>query len=132
MLKGLTARRCLVATLYLIVCELDEGIVLLGQLGGQHGLVALPQLVLALLDHALADELHLLEREQGLLAVTHQVRRAVRAARALRSHLGSARLRILHAFQGGRSDRQLFALVQSLDLVAQVLGHFVCKYRMEE
>lgn len=55
----LTARSRLVTSLDLIVCELDECIVLFGQLCGKHGVVLFAQKFLALLQHALAYQLDL-------------------------------------------------------------------------
>lgn len=108
----------------MVVGEFDKCVVLLGQLGGQHGIVLFPQGVLSFLEHTLADHLYLFEREQGLLRVLDHTRGAVRPAGTVRAHLGAARFRVLHALSSV-VERELLPAVQSFDLFRDVLGHFL-------
>lgn len=114
--------RRFVASLYLVVGEFDKCVVLLGQLGGQHGIVLFPQGVLSFLEHTLADHLYLFEREQRLLRVLDHARGAVRPAGTVRAHLGAARFRVLHTL--AVVEGELLPAVQSFDLFRDVLGHF--------
>jgi len=56
-------------SLQLILVELKEGLVLLCNLHHEHAFILLAQLALSLLDHLLANEAHLTEREQSHVAL---------------------------------------------------------------
>lgn len=109
----------------MVVGEFDKCVVLLGQFGGQHGIVLFPQGVLSFLEHTLANHLYLFEREQRLLRVLDHARGAVRPAGTVRAHLGAARFRVLHALRSTVVERELLPAVQSFDLFRDVLGHFL-------
>lgn len=110
-LGEVTRGAVLVALLYLVVRELDKGVVLLGQLGVEDAIVLFSDVVLTLLDHPLADQADLTEGEQGLVPARrggHQGRRS-----------GGGR-RTVGALAGIES--QLLPSVQLLDLLADVAG----------
>lgn len=52
----------------LVIGEFNKCVILLCELGGEHMVVLLSYLALTLFHHALADEPHLAEGEQGLVS----------------------------------------------------------------
>lgn len=81
MLRQIAWRGTFKSLLDLVVGKFNKCVVLLGQLGGEHVVVLLAYLALALLHHALADEPHLAEGEQGLVTA-HGRQQALRGRRA--------------------------------------------------
>lgn len=80
---------------------------------------------------------YLFEREQLLVGGGRSTGRCVRSSRAIRSHFRAAVIRVLHLLaagagrggsgrNGSAGEGQLFAAMQSGDLLADVLGHFLC------
>lgn len=59
----------IVAALDMVVCVLDEGIMLLGQLANQYLIVLLAKFLLAFLDKLLADGLSLTNTQHGSIQI---------------------------------------------------------------
>lgn len=113
-LGEITRGAVLVSLLDLVVRELDERVVLLGQLGVEDAVVLLPDLALPLLDHALADQAHLPEGEERLITGRGQGRGSGGAGRGRRS--GPVRAALAGV------ELELSPPVQLLDLLADVAG----------